>query len=121
PSAIPPAMVVPVTITWRRDISEFVLVMALHLAGGTMNGAPDADIGPAAANVGDGVDVFVAGIGLLFQKRHRGQDLAGLAVTALRHVFRDPGRLHRMRLAIDGEALDGGDRFSLGGRDRQGA
>ncbi len=53
------------------------------------------------------------GIGLLLEQRHRRQDLSGLAIAALRHIFRRPGRLHRMRLAVDGQALDSGDGFAL--------
>ena len=43
--------------------------------------------------------------------RHRGHDLAGLAVAALRDVLVDPRLLHRVQVVADGvgQALDRGD------------
>src|SRR5207237_7885049 len=64
---------------------------------GPVDRRSDALIGAATANVGHrGVDVGVRGVRLLGEQRRRGHDLARLAVAALRHVFRDPGALHRM-------------------------
>src|SRR4030081_3315429 len=78
-----------------------------------MNGFANALIRAAAANVAghEIVDVRVSGIGLFCKERHRGHDLAGLAITTLRNVFFHPGFLYRMR-AVWGETLDGGDFFS---------
>src|SRR5262249_15620967 len=56
--------------------------------------------------------------GILFQQRHRGHHLAGLAVTTLRNVFRDPSPLHRVS-AIRGEPFYGDDFFSRDRRYRQ--
>jgi len=56
------------------------------------------------------VDVGVGGVGLLAQQRHRGHDLSGLAVAALRHIFFHPGLLHWMA-SVGGQPLDGRDFF----------
>src|SRR5207244_7435645 len=91
----------------RRETGEGAL-MSRSLRG-PVDGRPDALIGAAATDVRHGgVDVGVRGVRLLGEQRRRGHDLPRLAVAALRHVFRDPGALHRVRAAL-GQAFDRGD------------
>src|SRR5512147_2789186 len=93
PTRSPPEAVAAL-MTKRRRVS--VLVMASRLSRGAANGAADAHIGAAAANVSRHrrIDVGLVGIGRAVQKRGGRHDLAGLAIAALRHVFRNPGLLY---------------------------
>src|SRR5687767_14836727 len=77
--------------------------------GDLLDGGPDAEVGPAPAEVPAHrfVDVGVAGLGILVEQRHGLHDLAGLAVPALGHVVVDPGLLDRMERAVLGQAVDG--------------
>src|SRR6266566_9787810 len=73
---------------------------------GPVNGRPNALIGAAAANVRHRlIDVSIGGVRLLGEQRGRGHDLSRLAVTALRHVFRDPRPLHGVG-AVLGQSFD---------------
>src|SRR5438309_3519317 len=88
----------------RRETCEGAL-MSGSLCG-PVDGRPDALISAAPANVRHRlIDVCIGGVRLLGEQRCRGHDLARLAVAALRHVFRDPGALHRVR-AVLGQAFD---------------
>src|ERR1700683_5546601 len=132
PSAKPPVSVAPVTRIWRRERSRAAadlllasLLMASRLCrGGTADGAANPDIGAAAADVAGHrrVDVGIIGMGCAVQKRSGRHDLAGLAIAALRHIFRDPGLLHFVQRAVLGKTLDGGDLIALrtGNRQRAG-
>jgi len=72
----------------------------------------------ATADVGEiGVDVGVGRIRIGLEIGRRRHDLAGLAVTALRHLFRQPRLLHWMR-AVGREALDGDDLCPFDATDR---
>src|ERR1700722_16998751 len=116
PNASPPASVLPVMTNWRRESS---CAIALHLlAGSAMDRPADAHIGAAAADIGDAVDIGCGGPGRLVQRRDRRQNLARLAIAALRHILRHPRRLHRMRVALRGQAFDGGDGSFDGGHRR---
>ncbi len=75
---------------------------------GARDCAPDADVGSAAAEVRDRVDVRRCRIGIALEQCDRCQDLAGLAVAALGHVLFDPGLLHGVQ-AVLAEPLDRGD------------
>ena len=89
--------------------------------GCAMDRAPDPLIGPAAADVRDGVvDLGVARFGIALQESRNRHDLAGLAVAALRHVVLEPGALDRM-CRIRGQTLDGRDRGTVDAADRHGA
>src|SRR2546429_6660837 len=91
----------------RRETLEGAL-MSGSLRG-PMDRRPDALIRAAATNVRHRrIDVGVGGVRLLREQCRRGHDLTRLAVTALRHVFRDPGALHRVS-AVLGQAFDRGD------------
>src|SRR5579859_1659528 len=85
---------------------------------GAMDGFANALIGAATADVAahEIVDIGIAGIGLFFEQGHRGHDLSGLAIAALRNVFGDPSLLDAMQ-AVGGQALDGGDFLSGDGGD----
>ena len=67
-------------------------------AGSAMNGAADALIGAASADVAvhGAIDFGVRGFWRLRQQCRRGHDLSGLTVAALRNLFCNPGRLQRM-------------------------
>src|ERR1700722_20172459 len=109
----------------RRDNVPFGLRSILpmtsrSLLGGALDGAEDAWIGAAAADVAVHMtnDVVAARI-LVGRKQRRGlHDLAGLAVAALRYLQVEPGFLQRM-VAIGGQALDGGDALASHHGDRR--
>jgi len=85
-----------------------------------MNGVADPDVGPAAADVAGhrGIDVVVCRVGLGFEERDRGHDLARLAVPALDDVGLVPRALHRVR-AVVRDPLDGRDLACADGRHRR--
>lgn len=78
-----------------------------------MNGAANAIVGSAATEIAAHchVDVGISGLRLAREQRRSGHDLSGLAIAALRHVFRDPSLLQRVT-AICRKAFDGCDLFS---------
>src|SRR5580700_8667497 len=82
-----------------------------------MDGAPNARVGPAAADVsGHGaVDILVGRVGSFFEQRRRAHDLPGLAVAALRYFDLYPRALQGM-IPLRREPFDGGDLFSRGAR-----
>src|ERR1700738_4710569 len=67
-----------------------------------------------------GVDIGIGWIGIGLEIGNRRHDLAGLAIAALRHLFGEPGLLHRMP-AVRREPLDGGDLGTVDGADRRDA
>lgn len=80
--------------------------------GRAMNAAANAWVGAASTDVAGhgGIDVGIGGVRIGGEQRDSRHDLAGLAVTALRHVFIDPGLLHGMASIVGaGDPLDGGD------------
>ena len=87
-----------------------------------MNRAPDALVGPAAADVTRHRRVNV-GVGRLrlCRKQGRGRhDLPRLAVAALRNFLGDPGLLQRVVAAVR-ETFDGGDFLAFHGFNRRDA
>src|SRR5215831_12727710 len=80
---------------------------------------PNAEIRRATADVAvhRGVDIRIGRIGLARQQRRRRHELAGLTVSALRHVELLPRALQRMR-PVGREAFD---RRDLGARHRRDA
>src|SRR5580765_3435636 len=118
PMARPPLAAAVPTMKARRES----FMSGPLLAGGHVDGRPDALIGPASADVGHGVvDVLIRRLGVALQQGRRGHDLPGLAIAALRNVEHRPGFLDWMRAgrrqAFDGDDLVGG----LHGRDGDGA
>src|SRR4051794_19746649 len=81
------------------------------LRGGSLDRRKNALIATATANVSRHrlIDLVVAGLALLGDERGGVHDLAGLAISALRHVLGAPGFLHRV-VAVGRKTLDGGDR-----------
>src|SRR6476469_6770546 len=71
-----------------------------------MDGATDAEVRAAAADVLERVDVRVARMRVRGEERDRRHDLAGLAEAALRDVLVDPRLLHRVQRVAFGEPLD---------------
>src|SRR5580692_335132 len=99
----------------RRDNVPFGLRSILpmtsrSLLGGALDGAEDARIGAAAADVAVHVadDVVAARILIAGEQRGGLHDLPGLTVAALRHLQIEPGFLQRM-VAIGRQPFDGGD------------
>src|SRR5438132_1424275 len=68
-------------------------VFRLPAGGDLLDGGPDAEVRPAAAQVPAHhfVDVGVRRVRVVVQQGHGLHDLAGLAVTTLSHVVVDPG------------------------------
>src|ERR1043166_257549 len=88
--------------------------------GGTFDRLTDPEVGPAAAQVPrhGRTDVGVGGPRLALQQRRGAEQLAGLAVPALRYVQLQPRLLDRMVLPVPGQAFNGGDLAVLHRRDR---
>ena len=77
-----------------------------------MNRCADALVGAASAQIGHSlINVGVGGFGFSFQEGCGCHEHAALAVTALGHLFGDPGRLQRVRLFCRAQGLDGFDRL----------
>src|ERR1700688_1716489 len=113
----------------RRDVTPFGLRSILpmnslpmtsrSLLGGALDGAEDARIGAATADIAVHManDVVAARI-LVGRKQRRGlHDLAGLAIAALRHLQVEPGLLQRM-VAVWPQTIDGGDGLACHHGDR---
>src|ERR1051325_4266001 len=99
-----PAPAAPVVSRNSRREMRVGALMSGSL-GSPMDGGPNALVCTAAANVGHRlIDVRIGGVRLLGEQRGRGHDLPRLAIAALRHIFRDPGALHRVR-AVLGQAF----------------
>src|SRR5574342_1376039 len=117
----PIASPAPATPAASRNSRRLTLVDASMLRSlrGAVNGGADTLIGAAATDVRHFlVDVGVGRVRVLREQRGGGHDLARLAVAALRHVFLDPGALHRVR-AVLREAFDRGHALARDGRNRQ--
>jgi len=83
-----------------------------------MDGLADARVGAATAEVvaHGSVDLGIGGMRRVGEQRGGGEDLAGLAVAALRDVELLPRELNRVG-AVGGETLDGGDGATGDGAD----
>ena len=81
-----------------------------------MNGAADAEIGAAAADVAceSFIDIRIGGRRIFREQGRGGHDHADLAISALRDLIFEPGLLDRVE-AILGQAFDGGDADTGGG------
>src|SRR2546423_12846802 len=113
----------PATVAvWRnsRRVTSGAALMSRSLCG-AMDGGADPLVGAAATDIGHRrVDVGVRGMRILREQRRGGHDLPRLTVAALRHVFFDPGALHRVG-AVLGQAFDRGHALAGDGRHRQDA
>ena len=78
-------------------------MVMVSLLRGALDGAHDARIGAAAADVAVHVrdDLLARRLLVLREQRRRLHDLAGLAVAALRHLLGDPRLLQRMAAVGD--------------------
>ena len=85
----------------------FMVCLPSSLSRGALDGAHDAGMGAAAAEiVGERVlDVALAWLLVLGEERRRLHDHAVDAVAALRGLLVDEGLLHRMRLLRRAEAF----------------
>src|SRR5580704_12833909 len=104
-----------------NSLPKTLLNMAsCSLLGGALDGAEDARISAATADIAIHVanDVVAARILVGRQQRRGLHDLAGLAVAALRHLQVEPGLLQRM-VAIGRQSFDGGDVLARHHRDRR--
>src|SRR5262245_31691592 len=81
---------------------------------------PDARVGTAAADVAlhRGIDVGIGGLWVGRDQCAGGHDLTGLAIAALRHVQRQPGRLDLSARRRAADRLDGRDLLANRGRRR---
>src|SRR5215470_9446086 len=89
----------------------FVAKRARCSGGGrSFDARADAWIGAAAADVPRHriVDVRIARVGLCYEQCGGRHDLAGLAVTALRHIQCEPGRLNPLACSRVSDGFDGG-------------
>src|SRR5690348_6107471 len=118
---------VPPGILPRRHTGSrlwcFPLSYSLLAGSDLLDGGPDAEVRPAAAQVpAHGlVDVSVRRVRVLVEERHGLHDLASLAVATLRHVIVDPGLLHGVQLVALGQTVDGRDLLALDGTHRRDA
>src|SRR5262249_35634871 len=111
-------------VAFRKSRREVVMShLRLGDAGRLLDRSADARIGAAAADVaGHGaVDVRIARLGVGGEQRARRHDLARLAVAALRHVERKPGRLGLPACRGGADGFDGGDALSDRRRNRRNA
>src|SRR5690606_17934994 len=95
----------------RRSVRVSMIVMsALQSLCRFVDGRADPVVGRAAADISahGRIDIGVGRFRSLLQKRRRRHQLPGLAITALRHVERDPGRAEGFRLTAR-DAFDGYD------------
>src|SRR5438132_6185621 len=118
PSAMQKLMPPRAASMLRREMLVSI-IMTLALPRCALDGGDDAVVGPASTNIAVHMrdDVGASGLGILGEELCRLHDLAGLAVAALRHLFRDPGFLQRMRRirrqAFDGHGFLAGDRAHI--------
>ena len=87
---------------------------------GALDRGADARVGAAAADIAHhrGVDLGVVRMRIGRQQFGRRHDLAGLTITALRHVELHPRRLQSLPHRVRRHALDRGDGGTADGRDR---
>src|ERR1700690_973472 len=118
PSARPePSAALPMTKARRLSVGIWFMVTSSSVRDG-VNGLAHLLEGAAAADIGDGfVDVLVGRLRLVLEKGCHRHDHAALAISALRDVVGDPGLLHLVQDAVDGEAFDGGDFLAEGSTD----
>src|SRR6267378_5503409 len=127
PSSKPPPMALVAVRKLRREGEARSRVFTSHLrvgdAGGLLDGRTDTRIGTATADVaGHGiVDIRIARPGRRGEQCACRHDLARLAVPALRHVEREPGRLDFLAGRRGADGFDGGDALADRGRDRRDA
>ena len=102
---------------WREPGGAPVTGLWLLAGADLLDGGPDAEVRPAAAQVPAHrfVDVGVGRVRVLVEQGHGLHDLAGLAVPALGHVVVDPGLLDGVQLVTLGETIDGRDVLALDG------
>src|SRR5260221_3144708 len=107
----------------RREIISGTFLVVTGTLRGALDSVADAHVGATAADVPGhrGVDIAVGRVGFGGEQRRRGHDLAGLAVTALRHLERDPRLLDLLAGGGGADGLDRGDALAGGGRDRRDA
>src|SRR5881227_1273537 len=78
------------------------MVHRVHPSSRAQNGGSHALCGAAAADIvrHGVVDIGGSRVWVLLEKRHSGHDLAGLAVSTLRHLFFNPGLLDRVAAVV---------------------
>src|ERR1700728_2160127 len=83
---------------------------------GVVDGIANAEVGGTTAKIaGHGlVDIGVAGVRFLSEQRGGRHNLSGLAVSALRDLFSDPGFLDRVQ-TICSKTLNRDDLLARGG------
>src|SRR5499426_2303029 len=115
PRSKPPPIALVAVRKLRREGEASSRVLISHLlvgdARGLLDGGADTRIRAAAADVpGHGtVDVRIARLGSGSEQRACRHDLARLAIPALRHVEREPGRLDVLAGGGGADGFDGDD------------
>src|SRR5262245_45371785 len=101
----------PLSRSRRDGLKCFVMAASSRLTGGALDGAHDAGMGTAAADiVGERVaDIRLGRILVAGEERDRLHDHAIDAIAALHGLLLDKGALHRVQPVALGEALDGHD------------
>jgi hypothetical protein len=91
--------------------------------GGPVDRLTDAAICAATTDIPlhGNIDIGIGRFWGAADQGHGAHDLAGLAVTALRHLFIDPGLLYGFRQGIAGQSFDGCDFLSCHCGDRKAA
>src|SRR5919197_3758955 len=118
PSARPPPAAAEIFRKSRRVV--MAISSGTHLLRRGVNRGAYARVGAAATNISHRfVDVLVRGIRLFLEKRHRCQDLAALAIAALRHLVVDPRLLHGMQFPALPQPFDRHDTFARRSRNRE--
>src|SRR5215471_12249803 len=115
PSSKPPPMALVAVRKWRREGEASSRVFTSHLrigdAGSLLDRRADTRIRAAAADVAghSTIDVRIARLGSGSEQRACRHDLARLAIPALRHVEREPGRLDFLAGGGGADGFDGDD------------
>src|SRR6185437_979289 len=91
--------------------------------GGTVDGFADAVVAAATADIPlhGNIDVSISRLWRAVEQSHGAHDLAGLAITALRYRFFDPGLLNELAFDVPFEAFDGRDLLTRDRRDGEAA
>src|SRR2546427_13084290 len=126
PIRSPPPSIALALRNWRRERSTVMsgpFLAVRRTMRRVLDSLADSHISTAAADVPRhrGVDVAVGRVGFGGEQSRRGHDLAGLAITALRHLERDPGLLDLLAGGCGADGLDRRNALAGRGGDRRDA
>src|SRR5258706_3004683 len=123
PTSMPPPRQAPAVRNWRRVVMSAPLLVVAGTPRRVLDSVANPHISAAATDVPGhgGIDIAIGGVGLGGEQRRCGHDLAGLAVTALRHLQLDPCLLDLLAGGGRANGLDRGDALTGGRGDRRDA